>query len=82
MLELNRFDFERAGMTRKAGYRFDIEISRGRLTNPIGDLPLASELAAILLEDPLIQPLLAEHNYIISLNTRFQLILKRIPAVD
>ncbi len=80
VLDLNRVDFEHAGMTRKAGYRFDIELVNGRVSNHIGGMPLAADLAAILLEDPAVQILLSEHDFIISLNTRYQLNIKRIKA--
>ncbi|SDX35922.1 hypothetical protein SAMN05444410_11428 [Hydrobacter penzbergensis] len=78
ILDLNRVDFEHAGMTRKAGYKFDIELVNGRVSNHIGGMPLAAELAAILLEDPAVQMLLTEHDFVISLNTRYQLSIKRI----
>jgi hypothetical protein len=80
ILDLNRVDFEHAGMTRKAGYRFDIELVNGRVSNHIGGMPLAAELAAILLEDPAVQILLTEHDFVISLNTRYQLSIKRTRA--
>lgn len=80
ILDLNRFDFEHAGMTRKAGYKFDIELVNGRVSNHIGNIPLAADLAAILLEDPAVQTLLSEHDFVISLNTRYQLSIKRVQA--
>ncbi len=80
VLDLNRFDFEHTGLTRKAGYKFDIELVNGRVSNPIGGTPLAADLATILLEDPAVRALLDEHDFVISLNTRYQLSIKRIQS--
>ncbi|GAC1439849.1 MAG: hypothetical protein NVSMB63_05590 [Sediminibacterium sp.] len=76
-LELNRIDFERAGVGRKAGYKFTIELVKGRVANLISSSALASDLATVILEDPAIKGLLALNDYTIALNTRFQLSLKR-----
>lgn len=76
-LELNRIDFERAGVGRKAGYKFTIEFVKGRVANLISGSPLASDLATAILEDAATKALMATHDYNISLNTRFQLSLVR-----
>jgi hypothetical protein len=75
-LDLNRIDFERAGVARKAGYKFTIEFKNGRVGNVISTSPLAIDLAAVLLEDATIKNLFAVNNYEVSLNTRFQLSIK------
>lgn len=77
VLDLNRMDFEKAGLSRKAGYKFSIELVNGRVANLISGSPLATELAAVLLEDPTTLALITENDFILSLNTRFQLSLKR-----
>jgi len=80
-LELNRIDFERAGSGRKAGYKFTIELVQGRVTNIISGSPLASDLAAALLQDPAARVILAANDFNISLNTKFQLSIEnRNPA--
>ncbi len=76
-LDLNRMDFERVGMGRKAGYKFSIELINGRVANLISSSALATDLATVLLEDEAVKALLAVNNYTIGLNTRFQLSLKR-----
>lgn len=82
VLDLNRFDFERAGMNRKAGYKFSIELENGRVANLISSSPLATDLATVLLEDEAARVLITENDYVISLNTRYQLSLKRINSVQ
>jgi hypothetical protein len=80
-LDLNRIDFERSGSARKAGYKFLIEFRNGKVGNVISGMPLASDLATAMLEDPNIKALLLENNYMVSLNTKFQLSIKQaIPA--
>ena len=48
ILILNRVDFERAGTGRKAGYKFTIELTKGRVSNVISGSPLAMNLASVL----------------------------------
>jgi len=75
-LGLNRIDFERAGSGRKAGYKFNIDIGNGKVNNVISGSALASDLAAVLLQDETARSLFKENEYRISLNTKFQLIIK------
>jgi hypothetical protein len=75
-LDLNRIDFERAGTGRKAGYKFTIELTNGRVANVISNSPLAPDLAAVLLQDEASKAILANNNFQVSLNTRFQLSIK------
>lgn len=81
-LDLNRIDFERAGSGRKAGYKFNIEFVNGRVTNVISGSPLASDLAAVLLNDPASRAILASAEIAISLNTKFQLAFKNKQVVE
>lgn len=78
VLDLNRIDFERAGTGRKAGYKFTIEFTNGRVANVISNSPLAPDLAAVLLQDDASKTILANANYHVSLNTRFQLSIKNV----
>jgi hypothetical protein len=75
---MNRIDFERAGSGRKAGYKFTIEFRKGRVSNLISSSPLASNLAAVLLQDAVVKDLFQKVDYDISLNTRFQLHIKNL----
>lgn len=72
-LDLNRIDFEKAGSGRKAGYKFTIELVNGRVSNIISGSALASDLAAVLMNDPASKAILATSKMSISLNTKFQL---------
>ena len=79
-LDMNRIDFERAGSGGKAGYKFTIEFRKGRVSNLISSSPLASNLATVLLQDPVVKDLFQKIDYNISLNTRFQLHIKNLSA--
>ncbi|HEU5366143.1 MAG TPA: hypothetical protein VFU62_11455 [Hanamia sp.] len=79
VLTLNRIDFERAGTGRKAGYKFKIEFTDGKVGNVISGSALAMQLAQVIMEDDSVKEILNEHNFQVSLNTRFQLIIKNIP---
>ena len=82
-LELNRIDFERAGSGRKAGYKFLIELVAGRTINVLSGIPLAKDLADVMLADVGIKEILNKGNYEIGLNTRFQLSIKNVsPAAE
>jgi len=78
VLDLNRIDFERAGSGRKAGYKFSIEFTKGRVANIISGSALASDLAFVMLEDVNVKALLLQNHYVVSLNTKFQLSLKNV----
>ena len=79
-LDLNRIDFERAGSGRKAGYKFNIDFTKGRVSNVISGSPLASDLAMVMLQDPVVKSLLKIQDYKIALNTKFQLRIEYIPG--
>ena len=78
VLDLNRIDFVRAGSGRKAGYKFTIEFTKGRVANIISGSALASDLAFVMLENADVKALLLANHYLVSLNTKFQLSLKNV----
>lgn len=78
VLTLNRVDFERAGTGRKAGYKFTIQLTNGRVSNVISGSPLAMNLASVLLEDENTKKIIKDKIYEISLNTKFQLTTKNV----
>lgn len=78
VLDLNRIDFERAGTGRKAGYKFKIEFADGKVSNVISGSTLAMHLAQVILEDDSTKQILAEHDFEVSLNTKFQLTIKHV----
>lgn len=81
-LDMNRIDFERAGSGRKAGYKFNIDFFKGRVANVISASPLASDLALVMLQDPVVKNLFKIHDYKISLNTKFQLRMEHVPTPE
>ncbi len=82
VLDLNRVDFERAGTGRKAGYKFTIEFTDGKVGNVISGSALAMHLAAVILEDDGAKQIINENNYEISLNTKFQLSIKNASSAE
>ncbi|MEO6732875.1 MAG: hypothetical protein ABIN01_16750 [Ferruginibacter sp.] len=78
LLSLNRDDFERAGTGRKAGYKFVIEYTEGKVSNVISGSDLASHLAAAMLEDAATKTVLQTGHFLVILNTKFQLTIKNI----
>ncbi len=78
VLDLNRIDFERMGSGRKAGYKFTIEFTKGRVSNLISSSALASDLALVMLEDKPTKEFLEAGDYTVSLNTKFQLLIKAV----
>jgi len=82
ILALNTPDFERAGLTRKSGYKFLIKLREGRLSNVIVDSPIASSLATTLLDDKVTRELLDANEFHISLNAKFQLTMKHIQKLE
>ncbi|MEO5891227.1 MAG: hypothetical protein ABIQ31_13295 [Ferruginibacter sp.] len=76
LLSLNRDDFERAGTGRKAGYKFNIEFTDGKVSNVISGSDLASHLAAAMLEDAATKAVLQTGHFQVILNTKFQLTIK------
>lgn len=79
-LPLNVSDFERAGIARKSGYKFEIKFSKGRVDNVIIDSPLASVLAQSLLADPAVKELFLQNDYTLNLNTKFVLSIAQTSA--
>ena len=82
VLDLNRVDFERAGTGRKAGYKFTIEFTDGKVGNVISGSTLAMHLASVILEDDAAKQILQDNNYEVSLNTKFQLSIKNVTPAE
>lgn len=78
-LALNAPDFERAGMKRKSGYKFSFGLKEGKLKNVIIDLPLASSLATVLLEDKIVKDLVEANEFQIALNPKYELTIRHLP---
>lgn len=72
-LNLNRIDFEKLGMARKAGYKFTIAFQDGKAGNTIGSSQLARDLATVLLENNDTKYLFKHNTYELTLNSKFAL---------
>ncbi len=77
-LNMNLTDFERAGIARKSGYKFLIQLSNGRVDNVISSSELAKDLAATLLQDEVVKELCTRNDYHITMNAKYQLGIKFI----
>ena len=73
LLAINQSDFERAGLARKSGNKFSLLFKKGKVDNVIMPSPVAAELASGLLQNEETKVLLAEHDYRIALDTKYQL---------
>jgi len=82
ILALNASDFERAGMKRKSGYKFSFGLKNGKLKNVIIDLPLASSLASVLLEDKAINELVQTNEFNIALSPKYELTIRHVPQTE
>ena len=86
LLDMNVTDFERAGVSRKTGSKFNIKFCNGRIDNIISSSPLARDLATTLLADNMVKELFAQNDYHLTMNTKFQLgikfIAKEVPQVE
>lgn len=78
VLPLNAPDFARAGLSRKLGYPFLIGLKNGRVKNVIIDIPLASSLVSVMLEDQVISSMIADAEFDISLNSKYEMTFKHI----
>jgi hypothetical protein len=72
-LAINQSDFEKAGLARKTGNKFSLLFKNGRVDNVVIASPVASELASNLMQDETVKALLQEHDYQISMNTKYQM---------
>ena len=82
ILVLNVQDFERAGIKRKSGYKFSFGLKEGKLRNVIIDLPLASSLASVLLDDKAVKELISAHEFNITLTPKYELVIRNIPQPE
>lgn len=78
VLNMNIPDFEKLG-ARKAGYKFAIEFSKGRVEKLINSSPIAKDFSSLLFEDAAVKELFTQNEYHISMNSKFQLTIKYIP---
>lgn len=73
VLALNRIDFERAGSTRKAGYKFTVEFINGKPKSILFASELEQSFTTALQEDEVTKQLLLKNDFIFTFTTKFQL---------
>jgi len=83
-LDLNRIDFERAGIGRKAGYKFSASFVNGRPDLIFTENELVQSFIASLQEDEAIRQHLSQNNYTFSFGSNYQLRIKNdsLPKED
>ena len=72
-LILNRIDFEKLGIARKAGYKFTIIFENGKASNTIGSSQLARDLVTVLTENNDAKYLFKFNTYELTLTPKFLL---------
>ncbi len=82
ILNLNAFDFERSGIAKKSGKKFQIKFKDGKVDNVIVASPMASGLANVLLHDPVVKELFRQNDFIMGVNPKYQLNIRHIPRVE
>lgn len=82
VLALNVRDFERAGLVRKSGYKFLISFKNGKRGDVVINLPLASSLSNVMMEDEGVQKLIENSEFQITLNPKFELNIRHVPTTE
>ena len=73
---MNRIDFERAGGTRKSGYKFVVNFIGIRPDTILAGNELVQSFIWALQNDETVHQLLSKNNYTFTLNTKYQLQIK------
>jgi hypothetical protein len=76
VLALNRIDFERAGGTRKSGYRFMVNFVNGRPDALFSGNDLVQTFISALQTDETISNLLLKNDYTFTFTSKYQLQIK------
>ena len=76
MLNMNRIDFERAGGTRKSGYRFMVNYVNGRPDTLYSGNDLVQTFISALQNDEIINNHLSKNDYTFTFTSKYQLQIK------
>jgi len=76
ILSMNRIDFERAGSSRKSGYKFTINFTKSKPDTIFTENELVQSFVAALHEDEIIQQHLLKNDYTFTFTTKYQLQIK------
>src|SRR5215217_3668803 len=79
-LAMNATDFERASAGRKAGYKFSLGFSNGRLNTAMSTSPVAKDLLETLLQDEVIKECFMQNEFVLDMSPKFLLVIKALPA--
>lgn len=81
-LELNKTDFEKSGLQKKAGSKFKIMFKQGKVGNLISGNDAAVELASAMMDNEAINNLIQDNNYEIGLTTKLVLTIKNTSSEE
>ena len=81
-LQLNASDFEKKGPLKKTGFNFVLTFTNGRVDDLASLSNPAKELSDVLLQEPQIKELLMRGEYQISMNSKFVMGIKLVPAPE
>ena len=79
---MNRVDFERAGSSRKSGYKFAINFTNGRPDTIFTENELVQAFVAALHDDETIQQHFAKNNYAFTFTSKYKLQIKNITLAE
>lgn len=82
LLVINQSDFERVGLAKKAGNKFTLTFRSGKVENAVMPSPVAGELAFGLLHDESVKAILAEHDYRLTMDTKYKLHIEQLDTEE
>jgi len=79
---MNRIDFERAGSSRKSGYKFTINFTNSRPDTIFTENELVQAFVTALRDDEIIQQHLVKNSYAFTFTSKYQLQIKNITVAE
>jgi hypothetical protein len=79
---MNRIDFERAGSSRKSGYKFSLNFTKSRPDTIFTENELVQAFVTALHDDEIIQQHLVKNNYAFTFTSKYQLQIKNITVAE
>ena len=77
-LPLSKLEFQQVGSRDKAGFQFNLEIERGKVSNDISGSAVARDLFKVLSEDLRTKGMIQKANYKLNLDSRFVLNINKL----
>jgi hypothetical protein len=81
VFSLDRIDFERMAKSHKPLCSFSLELNKGRIS-PMSPPVTGKNLVELLMDDPVSKDLIRHHHFGISLNSKFNLMIKNLSPVN